>query len=245
MNELERKKFELHTNESGYNQRVERAKRNIETAFERFETPYVSVSGGKDSTVLHHLVTEACGYDNIDVFHFDQGLLAVPGAKEQVEILLEEYGGVNCVRTTEAMYDESISNEERHSHLHSGRHGWIRRLTEERGWNAALLGIRAEESADRRDRYSGTPPTHVMGDQLTVAPIHRLTTEDVWAYIVENGLPYHDQYDRKGELLDGIDSRQNRLSSFHSPGLDRFGERTISSFLYPEESNKRKELGPK
>ena len=242
MNQLEVKKFELHAETRDYQRRIKEAKKNIETVFERYENPYVAISGGKDSTVLHHLITKACGYDEVDVFHFDQGLLALPGARDQVEKIIQNYGGTDCIRTTEAMYDESISNEERHGHLHSGRHGWIKRLTEERGWSLAILGIRAEESPDRRDRWSGTPPTHKMGDQLTVAPIHGLTTQDVWSYIVDNKLPYHDQYDEKGELLNGIDKPHNRLSSFHSSGLDQMGERTISSFLYPDKTGEVKKL---
>ena len=239
MKGLERKKFELHAKQAGYARRVEEAERHIRATFEKYDTPYVSVSGGKDSTVLHHLVTQRCGYDDVDVFHFDQGKLAVPGAREHVETLIEEFGGTDCVRTSKAMYDESMSQEERHSELHAGRHGWIRKLTEERDWDVAMLGIRAEESARRRDRYTGSPPTHVMsGRQVTVAPVHELTTEDVWAYIVENELPYHEQYDKKGKLLGSIDARENRLSSFQSPGLDRFGEGAVSSFLYPSESNK-------
>lgn len=237
MTPLEQRRFELHAQTDDYQRRVEQACDWISTAFSRYDRPYVSVSGGKDSTVLHHLVTQACGYRNADIFHFDQGHLALPGARDQVEILIEEYGGTNCIRTTEAMYDETMSNEERHKHLHSGRHGWIHRLSEQRGWEVALLGIRAEEAPSRRDRWSGDPPTHVMHGQLTMAPLYNLTAGDIWAYLVENEIEYHDQYDEQGDLLGRIDHQNNRLSSFHSPGLDRFGERTVSQFLYPEESN--------
>lgn len=241
MNDLEQRRFELHAQTDDYADRITTAKAHIETVFSRYEDPYLSISGGKDSTVLYHLTVAACGYEDVDVFHFDWGLRNVPGTTEHVESLVETYGGRLITRTSEKVNDpETFANDEHHGM--SGIMGWVSQFREERGWDAALLGIRAEESGTRKAKYTGTPPSHHDGTQPTVAPIHHLTTADVWAYIVDHDLPYHDIYDEQGKLFDGIDSRENRLVTVYDHEFDSLGSEAISQFLYPEATNELKEI---
>lgn len=108
-----------------------------------------------------------------------------------------------------------------------------------------VLGIRAAESPQRRDRFGGTPPTDRDGDDIATAPIHQLTTADVWAYIVEHELPYHDIYDRQGRLYDGIDAPENRLVTLYDSEFDSLGAREISQFVYPGATNAIKDLEQK
>ena len=241
MQDLEQRRFRLHARESDYQQRVQQAQAYIEALFDGYDEPYISVSGGKDSTVLHHLATQRCGFDGIDVFHFDWGLRNVPGVGEHVRDLVDRLGGNLVYRTSEKVNDpEHFANDEHHGM--AGIMGWVRTLQEERDWDVTLLGIRAEESASRRDQYTGDPPMDHNGVQPTAAPIHHLTTEDIWSYIVEHDLPYHDIYDEQGELFDGIDSRENRLVTVYDHEFDSLGSETISQFLFPEATNKLKEI---
>ena len=83
VDELERRKFELHAEREEYRSRIEQAKNWIHATFDRFENPNVNYSGGKDSLVLLHLTAD-CGYSP-DVYHFDNGLLRVPGNTDFVE----------------------------------------------------------------------------------------------------------------------------------------------------------------
>lgn len=241
MNDLERRKFRLHADTADYDRRIQQATDWIHATADEFGTPYVSISGGKDSTVLYHLVAQRCGYDSMDVFHFDWGLRNVPGIEAHVRELVDRFGGTLVARSSEKVNDpDRFANDEHHGM--AGIMGWIRALRDERGWDVGLLGIRAGESPTRRDRYTGTPPSHHDGIQPTVAPIHHLTTIDVWAYIVTQDLPYHDIYDEQGALFDGIDSRENRLVTIYDHEFASLGSEAISQFLYPEATNELKDL---
>jgi 3'-phosphoadenosine 5'-phosphosulfate sulfotransferase (PAPS reductase)/FAD synthetase len=240
VNDLERRKFELHAETESYQERIQRAEQYIRSAFEKYEEPYVSVSGGKDSTVMHHLVTQRCGH-SVDVFQFDWGLRNVPGINEHVDRLVSEFGGSLVRRTSEKVNDpDRFANDEHHGI--AGLMGWTRKLGKERGWDVALLGIRAEESPARRVKYSGDPPTNRSGVQPTAAPIHHLTAMDVWAYIVENDLPYHELYDEQGELFGGIDTPQNRLVTIYDHEFSSLGNEAISQFVYPDATNALKDI---
>jgi len=239
---LEQRRFELHAQTDEYQRRIQQARDRIQATVDRYGTPYVAVSGGKDSTVVYHLAVMGCGLHDLDVFHFDWGLRNIPGINEHVRDLVDEYGGTLIQRTSEGVTDEETFAEDEHKGM-AGIMGWVARLKNERGWDVGMLGIRAEESAKRRDDYTGEPPArHNMGPVPVTAPIHGLTTGDVWAYIVEHGLPYPDHYDDRGELFDGIDARENRLVTMYDHQFDDRGSEALSQFHYPGDTNELKRI---
>jgi 3'-phosphoadenosine 5'-phosphosulfate sulfotransferase (PAPS reductase)/FAD synthetase len=74
-----------------------------------------------------------------------------------------------------------------------------------RGHDAAIIGLRAEESAQRRVDLRTRGPIHRYVDGgryrsggLRVCPIHDWSWRDVWAYIVSRDLPYLSAYDSRG-----------------------------------------------
>ena len=77
------------------------------------------------------------------------------------------------------------------------------RLTDEAGTRSGLrilnlLGLRADESTERAKKAIFTKRTHRSNSKRTTdtwLPIHTLSDDDVWAYIRENGLEYHQAYD--------------------------------------------------
>jgi 3'-phosphoadenosine 5'-phosphosulfate sulfotransferase (PAPS reductase)/FAD synthetase len=240
MNRLEIKKFELHAETDEYQRRVAEAVDNVEKVFDRHENPYVAISGGKDSTVLYHLITEQCNQKDIDVFHFDWGLRDIPGVEKNVRYLVRNYGGNLIYRTSERVNDEQEFIEDNH-HGIEGIHGWVDTLTEEREWSCVMLGIRAQESPDRRNRFTGRPPRD-EGHQIQYAPIHHLKTIDVWSYIVENDLPYHDMYDEKAELYGSIDHWSNRLVTLYDHEFSSHGSESMSQFLFPDKTGELKQI---
>lgn len=242
MTPLEQRRFELHAQTDEYQQRIKQAESRVEASVERFGTPYVAVSGGKDSTVLYHVAVDACNLDNIDVFHFDWGLRNIPGINDHVRALVDAYGGTLIQRTSEGVTDEATFARDEHKGM-AGIMGWVAKLGGERGWDVGLLGIRAEESAARRDEYTGEPPARVdMGPVPVTAPIHGLTTADVWAYIVDHNLPYPDHYDERGELFDGIDADENRLVTMYDHEFDDKGSEALSQFQYPDATAELKRI---
>lgn len=238
MKDLEERRFQLHAKQDGYQKRVAQAETHLSAVSRRFDDPCLHVSGGKDSLVLWHLATS--NGHGWPVYHFDNGLLNIPGVTEFVSERAREWDADLYVRTSEAANDERMLLEEGHGYDGYWGHYW--NLVNEHGWSARVLGIRADESSQRRDRFTGSPPTDSDARDVAVAPIHELRAADVWAYIVEHNLPYHDIYDRQGELYDGIDAPENRLVTLYDSEFDSLGAREISQFVYPGETNALKEI---
>ena len=238
MNDLEERRFRLHAKQDDYQQRVTEAQTHLSAVSGRYDAPCLHVSGGKDSLVLWHLATTN-GYD-WPVYHFDNGVLNVPGVTEFVRQRASDWNADLYVRTSEAANDERMVVEEGHGY--NGYWGQYWSLVGEHGWDVRVLGIRADESSQRRDRFTGTPPTDRGGDDVAAAPIHVLTTADIWAYIVEHDLPYHEIYDRQGQLYGGIDAPENRLVTLYDSEFDSLGAREISQFIYPSETNRVKDV---
>jgi len=238
MNDLEERRFRLHAKQDDYQQRVTQVQTHLSAVSRRYDAPCLHVSGGKDSLVLWHLATTN-GYD-WPVYHFDNGVLNVPGVTEFVKERAREWGTDLYVRTSEAANDERMVVEEGRGY--DGYWGQYWSLVSEHGWDVRVLGIRADESSQRRDRFTGSPPTDRDGRDVAVAPVHQLRTADIWAYIVDHDLPYHDIYDRQGELYDGIDAPENRLVTLYDSEFDSLGAREISQFIYPGETNAVKDI---
>lgn len=240
MTPLERRKFELHAETKGFQRRLRQSCEWIDYCFECFEIPVLNYSGGKDSLVLLHLVCQQCGYDDVDIYHFDNGLLDVPGVDSFVRESVDRIGGALFVRTSERVNSEAMIREEGHGY--SGFWGQYWNLARERGWDLRLIGIRAAESTQRRDRFASEQPINGNAEPPVAAPIHHLSTRDVWAYIVEHDLEYHEIYDKQGALYDDIEARGNRLVTLYDSEFDALGTREISQFIYPSETNAVKDI---
>lgn len=243
MNDLEERKFRLHADTEEYQDRIAQAREWIDQTFEAFDRPCLNYSGGKDSLVLLHLTAADCGYDDVDVYHFDNGLLRVPGSDDFVHESVARIGGNLFARTSESANSDEMVLEEGHGY--NGFWGQYFSLAEERGWDGRLVGIRAAESGQRRDRFDsdGTrPPINWNEDTPASAPIHHLTTRDVWAYIVENDLDYHDIYDEQGALYGDMEARGNRLVTLYDREFESLGSLEVSQFLFPGETNKLKDI---
>jgi len=243
MDDLERRKFELHSQSDEYRERVEKAEQWIHEIFDRYNNPCLNYSGGKDSLVLLHLAAEKCGYGSVDIYHFDNGLLEVPGNTDFVETSVHRIGGNLFKRTSEKANSQLMVTEEGHGY--NGFWGWYSTLQGDQGWDIRLLGIRAAESTKRRDRFDSKnrgPPINTGEEYTSAAPIHHLTTRDIWSYIVEHDLKYHSIYDKQGELYASMEARGNRLSLLYDSEFDSLGARTISQFVYPDRTNELKDI---
>lgn len=242
MNALERRKFELHADTDEYRRRIEQAADWVHKAFHRFENPVLNYSGGKDSLVLLHLTAHRCGYDVVPVFHFDNGLLQIPGVTRFVRASVARIGGNLIVASSEKANSEEMVTEEGHGY--AGFWGQHHYFAEQNGWDARLLGIRAAESNKRRDRFDTEEGRLPVSEEtpIAVAPIHQLKTRDVWAYIVANDLEYHEIYDKGAALYGSIEDRANRLVTLYDSEFDCLGSQEISQHLYPSKTNRLKAI---
>jgi 3'-phosphoadenosine 5'-phosphosulfate sulfotransferase (PAPS reductase)/FAD synthetase len=180
----------------------------------------VSVSGGKDSMVMLHIIVTRCRPD-IVVFHWDHGPWLMPRAVEE-----EIKRNIATVAPKAKLIVEAYS----FGYRPEARVDWrpwyeaffstLRKL----GYKYHLLGIRAEESSRRRARG------RVVGRKrwVEVHPTYDFTWRDVWAYIFKHGVPVPSVYYQYARLL-GWD--RARLTTFFDMEMQRYGQPQVDTVL--------------
>ena len=203
MNKYTKKGFLLHSRRKEYKLKVKKSLGIIETALDNYNC-YVSFSGGKDSTVLTHLCLSL--NKSVPVWHWDYGDDLMPRPIESEVISnLESLGAINVVVDKRHGDGEDTS---------SGYEQFFGRINENKkcyGWNMGLIGVRREESNRRKHKYKNY---FQDGDCY---PLLDWSSDDVWAYIVSNDLPYPVVYDYYSEVL-GWD--KSRFVTFFDPEFD-------------------------
>jgi 3'-phosphoadenosine 5'-phosphosulfate sulfotransferase (PAPS reductase)/FAD synthetase len=185
----------------------------------------VAFSGGKDSTVLLHLVLQV--QSDIDVYHWDHGSQLMPRSIE-AEILsnAKQLGAKNLIIKTSLAVERGDMRE--------NWHGWyavfwssLAKVKAVHGWEIQFVGLRAEEGCKRRSKIR--KPT--KGECY---PLADWGWKDIWAYIVSNNLPYPLLYDVYGPLL-GWDKA--RFVTFFDMEFEKFGSPYLDGFFFPQFRN--------
>jgi 3'-phosphoadenosine 5'-phosphosulfate sulfotransferase (PAPS reductase)/FAD synthetase len=169
----------------------------------------VAFSGGKDSTVLTHLVLAED--PQVAVLHWDYGPYFVPRPIE--ERILENARALGARRLLVRSSSEYLRLGR------SARNVLGRRLVgvllpkmAAQGWDLSFVGLRREESLKRRRRIDAARALSAIRESWPLADWRWL---DVWAYIVEHRLPYlHDIYDHAAAVI-GWD--RVRWTTLHDP----------------------------
>lgn len=147
---------------------------------------YVSLSGGKDSSVLCAIVA-AAGVD-LPCYHLDTQPLSDPYVAHVLNELEEMYGVDIRVVTNHCRHDSS---------------GWHASGTFEHGMRETarlacthryICGVRADESSIR----SLSAGVHGLMTERSCRPLLRWTTEQVYAYAAQRGVPLHPTYAMTG-----------------------------------------------
>lgn len=187
MKKYTKKGFQLHSHNKEYKLKVKKSLEVIREAFDE-NNCYISYSGGKDSTVLTHLALTL--NKDIPVWHWDYGDDLMPRPFEEEAIAnLKSLGAVNII-----IHKRKGSGNDTSSG-YKQFFGQVAMNKKEYGWDMGLIGVRREESNTRKNKYRS------YFQEGNCYPLLDWTSNDVWAYIVSNGLDYHSVYDYYGEVL--------------------------------------------
>jgi 3'-phosphoadenosine 5'-phosphosulfate sulfotransferase (PAPS reductase)/FAD synthetase len=180
----------------------------------------VSVSGGKDSMVMLHIIVTRCRPD-IVVFHWDHGPWLMPRVIED-EIRRNIATVASKAKVIVETYNYGSRPEARvvWRPWYKAFFSTLKRL----GYKYHLLGIRAEESSRRRARGRVVERRH----WVEIHPIYNFTWRDVWAYIFKHNIPVPNIYYKYARLLGW---NRVRLTTLFDIEMQRYGQPQIDSVL--------------
>lgn len=234
MNETDRKTFLMWSKTEEYSEHIAEAKQNITKALEKFDRLFVSFSGGKDSTVMLHLVLQQ--NPDVLVFHWDYGRYYIP--REVATDIIEnisKLGGKNIRVESSKRYEKE--GRDAVNILGQVLIGRVMPKMKHEGFDACFVGLRAEEGIKRREKTKSLWISHGKHvGPAEVFPVRNLTWLDVWACIVSNDLPYLSVYDVYGPAL-GWDKA--RFVTFFDMEFEKFGAPYLDGFFFPQYKNKQ------
>jgi len=213
----------LHAKTNRHKYALNSARRIIEQALSRGAFAWaVSFSGGKDSTVVAALVRERLP-DVPLVWSDDEWYL--PETAEY----MARINNLHHIRTN-AKHAEWLCVD--------GDWGGIPDYARAQGWDGAFLGLRQDESNQRRVYLRTYGPLHyVMArKQWQCNPIHNWSWRDVWAYIYANDVDYNRAYDRLDEI--GVDPEHQRIGPLAVDRVLGYGQLVILKKGWPDLFNR-------
>jgi len=196
--------YRLHAKLYSYRAKADKALKTIQRALKFDPAWYVAWSGGKDSNVLLHLAKRV--EPQILAIHVDTPL-DYPDCRQDVLYWVRKWQ-INATLVQPEISPWEIIDR------HGGPEGQVNEARSELdrrcffepllkkakslGLKGAFLGLRAEESRARRWNriIKGKIYRVSNGDMLHSTPIVDWTAKDVWAYHIENNLPWLPVYDK-------------------------------------------------
>jgi len=194
-----------------YAERINRAKNFCRDAASG--GAYTAFSGGKDSTVLLHMM---CAAGQPVAIHWDFGRPAYKRGNiipqemaDEIDAIAITCGAELHVVTSHTNWPNAEAACASHPsagvtvHVSDGHGHWIQgchNVGRQLGYEAVAVGLRSEESLKRARRIRAG--IH-LGDMREYWPVAHLTEMDVWAYIVQHDLPYLSAYESKARLNGG------------------------------------------
>ena len=203
--------------------------KRISFLFDLYDNIQLAFSGGKDSTVLFHLVNaEAKKRNRKFILYFQDQEAEYQGTIDFVEWamsqpnVIPQWYQVPIFMTNAASHEQLFlwawgDGEEwvREKHplaIHKLEHKYTKRFYKFNLWVAqqnrknfegsfvSIIGLRAEESPDRRFVMFGEDSDLFWLRRKTephkAYPIIDWSYTDVWKYLIENNLPYNKVYDK-------------------------------------------------
>lgn len=195
-----------------HKKRVSVSKQVIQEALSKCDNPYVSISGGKDSTVVHAL----CPSELRRVHHDDEFCLFV------TRQYLSTIPNLITLKTESTHTDWFVTN--------AGDND-----LDNFYFDGCFLGLRAEENSYRRKHLANYGLIYESKGRIFCNPIAWWKTEDVWAHLLSNNIRYNSAYDIMRSK--GIKPERQRIGPFANDRAVGYGQLQILKRCFPHDFN--------
>jgi len=216
-----------HNDLGHFTSKVERAKKIIETGLKFDGKKYAAFSGGKDSTAMLHLVLSLD--PDCMVFHYDYK----DEDRSDGSVYMPEEYQAEIIENMKKIGAKNIKIESGHD-WYKVFFGKIAPALYRDGYRVSFVGLRKEESSNRRQRIKAN---RSLTNIKEFWPLQDWSWRDVWAYIFFHDLPVHSAYKKYGELI-GWD--KVRFVTFFDAEMDKFGSSNLDGMLLWRFRNKRR-----
>lgn len=214
MKDIDKRAFQIWADTDEYDSRVLEARSIVRKSRQPNYLAYLAYSGGKDSTAMLHLIHDIipdihiCLYDlrpKIPDVYFQEIL-------DICHHITGRYPTIWPRISTKGMISDIINH-------------YIPDLYH-KGYRTTYVGLRRKESLNRKHRIDN----NIMITRIPeVWPLRNWSADDVWAYIVSNGIKYHSYYDNRGES-DITDIRDVRFSVLFHHGFTHIGAQNLDCY---------------
>ncbi len=173
--------------------KVVKAKKFLKKTLERYQNPAIAWTGGKDSTVLLHLVREITDKKLPVMFidhqnHFEETLEFVNRLKNEWGLNLIVVGDQETI----AAYQREKDLAKRKELARMVKIKAIEKAIEKYKWDGLLVGIRWDEHPARSKERLISP----RANHDRIHPLLEFTEEDIWDYVYLYKVPYNPLYDK-------------------------------------------------
>lgn len=222
---------------------LDAARKRIEYLFDNYDNIQLSFSGGKDSTVLFHLINaEAIKRNRKFILFFLDQEAEYQGTIDFVEWAMAQPNVIPAWYQVPMFMTNAVSTEQLFLWAWGDGEKWVRdknplaiqhihekypkrfykfiyyrnkKLAQMKGRSVSVIGLRAEESPDRRFVMFGEDNEYFWlrrkNEPHKAYPIIDWSYTDDWKYLIENELPYNRIYDKMYML--GMNLRYMRVSN--------------------------------
>ena len=248
MEDRERAVYELWARTKEFSHKISQAQRIAERGFGIMDYPYASLSFGKDSTAMVHLLLAL--EPSLPVMYVNCGEWDewpdTPRVKAEFlsrcPCKFIELDGPSIIESYHEAGSRYMPDEEAGEPMRRILRRYDKSLCAvldgaaiRRGFDGAFIGLRKEESDNRSRLFAMRGPLYYAKTRKLWAchPLAFWSSRDVWAYIVKHDLPYNELYD-----LDPQGRERARNGAMIGTRSARYGRLTRLKLMYPEQFNR-------
>lgn len=224
---LQQAAFRAHACSKQYQCRLAELRETVETRVQ-VGACYVSFSAGKDSSVIAHAVHAR--YPEVPILMVDPGK---PWHWNDADVALwMDYIQAQRWNFTSFPWDKSGAVDGTLDALHASMFTALDAYAKERGLTQRIMGMRQQESRGRAMLVATKGDAYeYVGGGSALLPIAKWRTEDVWAYIVTNDLPWLSIYDAFGhDTRNGIVG----VNGLKHGRIARLREHDVDAYLFAQ-----------